>query len=323
MLTLPSYVLITPARNEAEFIELTLKSVVSQTVRPLRWVVVSDGSTDATDEIVCRYAALHTWIELLRMPERQERHFAGKVHAFNAGYARVKDLAYEAIGSLDADISFDEAYFAFLLGRLKEHPSLGVVGTPFRDDSMYDYRFVSIEHVSGACQLFRRECFEQIGGYVPMVGGGIDHVAVITARMKGWETRTFPEKISQHHRKMGSAQRGAVSAKFKVGVLDYALGGHPVWELFRAAYQLTRKPHVIGGLAILTGYTTALLQGHPRPVSKELVAFRRREQMQRLKKFLAGRWLRRQGVAKAPAVNAGVSGQTSSVPLESGFREQL
>lgn len=200
-MTLPVYVLITPARNEAQFIELTLKSVVSQTVRPLRWIIVSDGSTDGTDEIVNRYAADNPWIELLRMPERRERHFAGKVHAFNAGYARLKDLPYGFIGSIDADISFDQDYFSFLLGKLAEDSDLGLVGTPFKDDSMYDYRFVSIEHVSGACQLFRRECFEEIGGYVPMKSGGIDHVAVITARMKGWKTRTFTDKICLHHRK--------------------------------------------------------------------------------------------------------------------------
>ena len=95
MLTLPSYVLITPARNEAESIELTIKSVVLQTVRPIKWIIVSDGSTDGTDEIVRKYAADHPWIELLRMPERRERHFAGKVQAFNAGYARVQGLDYE------------------------------------------------------------------------------------------------------------------------------------------------------------------------------------------------------------------------------------
>ena len=112
MLKLPTYVLITPARNEAQFIELTIKSVVSQTVRPLKWVIVSDGSTDGTDDIVSKYAAEHPWIELVRMPERSERHFAGKVHAFNAGYARVKHLKYEVIGSLDGDISFDERFFS-------------------------------------------------------------------------------------------------------------------------------------------------------------------------------------------------------------------
>jgi glycosyltransferase involved in cell wall biosynthesis len=210
MSTLPTYVLITPARNEAEFIELTLKSVVSQTVKPLKWVIVSDGSTDGTDEIVGRYSALHPWIELVRMPERRERHFAGKVHAFNAGFALVKDLNWEVVGSLDADISFDEEFFSFLLGKLAEDPTLGLVGAPFKDSSMYDYRFVSIEHVSGACQLFRRGCFTEIGGYVPVKSGGIDHVAVITARMKGWKTRTFTEKICLHHRKIGTAERGTL-----------------------------------------------------------------------------------------------------------------
>ena len=289
MTNLPKYVLITPARNEAQFIELTIKSVVAQTVRPLKWVIVSDGSTDGTEEIVNKYVADHPWIELVRMPERRERHFAGKVHAFNAGYASVKHLDYDLIGSMDADISFDPDYFSFLLGKLAEDPALGLVGTPFKDKTIYDYRFVSIEHVSGACQLFRRECFEQIGGYVPVKSGGIDHIAVITARMKGWKTRTFTEKVCLHHRNIGSAERGALNAKFRDGTLDYALGGHPVWELFRTAYQMTREPYVIGGLALLAGYVTASMRRLERPISHELVAFRRREQMQRLKKFLSGR----------------------------------
>src|SRR6266481_6672836 len=110
MLMLPSYVLVTPARNEAQFIELTINSVVAQTVRPRKWAIVSDGSTDGTDDIVNKYAAEHPWIELVRMPERRERHFAGKVNAFNAGYARVADLNYDVIGNLDADVSFDEGY---------------------------------------------------------------------------------------------------------------------------------------------------------------------------------------------------------------------
>src|SRR5208337_4086242 len=133
MLKLPTYVLITAARDEAEFIELTIKSVASQTVRPLKWIIVSDGSTDGTDTIVSKYAAEYPWIELVRMPERRERHFAGKVHAFNAGYARVRDLDYEVIGNLDGDISFDEDYFSLLLGRLAEDSTLGLVGTPFKD----------------------------------------------------------------------------------------------------------------------------------------------------------------------------------------------
>src|SRR5437867_12941258 len=288
MTNLPKYVLITPARNEAQFIELTIKSVIAQTVLPLQWVIVSDGSTDGTDEIVNKYAAEHRWIELVRTPERQERHFAGKVHAFNAGYAKVKNLDYDLIGSMDADISFDPHYFSFLLGKLAEDPALGLVGTPFKDKTIYDYRFVSIEHVSGACQLFRRECFEQIGGYVPVKSGGIDHIAVITARMKGWKTRTFIETVCLHHRNIGSAEHGALMARFRDGIQDYALGGHPLWELFRTVYQMSKRPLVVGGLMLAAGYIWALLRRAERPISLEMVAFRRREQMRRLRQFLTG-----------------------------------
>jgi len=288
MPTLPSYVLITPARNEAEFIELTIKSMVSQSARPLKWVVVSDGSTDGTDEIVRRHAAQHPWIELIRMPERAERHFAGKVGAFDAGYSRITNLDYEAIGSLDGDLSFDEDYFSFLLERLAENPALGLVGTPFQEGSAvaYDYRFVNIEHVSGACQLFRRQCFEDIGGYVPVKGGGIDYIAVATARMKGWKTRTFTDKVSVHHRQMGTAQNGALKATFNAGVKDYALGNHPIWELSRTFYQMTRRPYLIGGVTLASGYAWALARRGERAVSSELLAFTRREQMHRLRRFL-------------------------------------
>lgn len=291
MLTLPAYVLVTPARNEARSIELTIQSVVAQMVRPLKWVIVSDGSTDGTDEIVKRYTAEHEWIELLRMPEREERNFAGKVYAFNAGEARVKELPYEVIVSLDADITFDSDYFSFLLEKLAADPTLGLVGTPFRETSneTYDYRFVSIEHVSGACQVFRRECFEAVGGYVPVKGGAIDNIAVISARMKGWKTRTFTEKFCLHHREMGTAQRSAWRARFKFGAKDYAIGNHPLWELFRTVYQMTKKPFLLGGLALGAGYVWASVRRAERPVSCELMAFHRREQMQRLKRFLTGR----------------------------------
>jgi poly-beta-1,6-N-acetyl-D-glucosamine synthase len=288
---LPSYVLITPARNEAAFIELTIKSVVNQTVRPTRWIIVSDGSADGTDEIVTRYLADNPWIELVRMPERRERNFAGKVRAFDAGYDRVKGIPYEVIGSLDGDLSFDNEYFAFLLGKLGENSALGLVGTPFQDgpNRTYDYRFVSVEHVSGACQLFRRKCFEDIGGYKPVKGGGIDHIAVLTARMKGWRTRTFTEKISLHHRPMGTAERGTMKARFKTGSQDYALGGHPLWELFRTCYQMSKRPFVIGGLTLLAGYVWAFATRAERPISPELVKFRRTEQIQRLRNFLSGK----------------------------------
>jgi glycosyltransferase involved in cell wall biosynthesis len=307
-MTLPSYVLITPARNEARFIELTIKSVVAQTVRSLKWAIVSDGSTDGTDEIVSRYAADYPWIELVRTPERAERHFAGKVHAFNAGYARVRDLEYDIIGSVDADISFGEDYFSFLLQKLAGDPALGLVGTPFREgeNQVYDYRFSSVEHVSGACQLFRRECFETIGGYMPMKGGGIDLVAVVTARMKGWQTRTFTERVCLHHRKMNSAMNQGLKLNFKWGQSDYRLGGHPAWELFRCFYQMRNRPYVAGGMLTLAGYYYALLSRRPRSVSAEFVEFRGKEQMQRLKEFFVGRLrLTKRAIPVAPGIISG------------------
>ena len=290
MLKLPTYVLITPARNEAQFIELTIKSVVSQTVRPLKWVIVSDGSTDGTDDIVSKYAAEYPWIELVRMPERRERHFAGKAHAFNAGCARVRDLEYEVIGNLDGDISFDEDYFSLLLGKLAEDSTLGLVGTPFKDRYVppYDYRFVGIEHVSGACQLFRRACFEEIGGYMAVKGGGVDLIAAISARMKGWKTRTFTDKVCVHHRAMGTAQDGVLRASFKIGVKDYALGAHPIWESLRVVYQMKNTPFLLRGVTLGAGYVWALVRREERPVPREFVAFRRREQMHRLRAVLKG-----------------------------------
>jgi len=281
------YVVITPVRNEAQFVELTLKSVVAQTVRPLIWVIVSDGSTDGTDEIVKKYASDHPWIELVRMPERQERNFAGKVHAFSAGYDRVRSLEYEIVVSLDGDISFDENYFSFLLGKLSSDTALGVVGTPFQEVSgqTYDYRFVSIEHVSGACQVFRRKCFEAIGGYQPVKGGSIDHIAVISARMKGWNTRTFTEKVCLHHREMGTAQTSVLKARFQSGIKDYTVGNHPLWELFRTARQMSFAPVIFGGLTLGAGYLWASLRGVERPVSDDLIDFHRKEQLRRLKAF--------------------------------------
>jgi poly-beta-1,6-N-acetyl-D-glucosamine synthase len=281
------YVLITPARNEGAFIEQTIKSVVAQTVTPVKWVIVSDGSTDQTDDIVIKYTTQHGWIELVRMPVRAERHFAGKVHAFNMGYKRIQKLKYAVVGSLDADISFDDPeYFYFLLKKFLEDPLLGIAGTPFREGSVqYDYRFSRKEHVSGACQLFRRECFDSIGGYVPLKAGAIDLTAVVTARMKGWKTETFTDKFCVHHRKMGSAKHHFIGATFRSGYYDYPMGVHPLWQLSRSFYQMSRKPFVLGGALLLAGYFWALLTRAPKLVSMEFVQFRRKEQMQWLKEY--------------------------------------
>lgn len=283
-----SYVIITPARNEAQFIDMTIKSVVRQTIQPAKWVIVSDGSTDGTDEVVKKYAAQHDWIELVSKPERRERHFAAKVDAFNAGYARVKDLEYEVIGNLDADISFDDDYFEFLMSRFAENPRLGVVGTSRREGKVtYPYRLTSVEDVSGACQMFRRACFEAIGGYRPLSFGGIDLIAVLSAQAEGWQTRTFTEKIYLHHRKVGSAQRtGFCERLLHTGRKDYLLGSHPAFEVFRSVYQMKNRPYIVGGVLMLVGYLWAMLRSVDRTIPEELMDLRRNSQMQRLKGIL-------------------------------------
>ncbi len=308
--SLPPYVLVTPARNEAQFIELTIKSLVAQTVRPVKWIIVSDGSTDGTDAIVKKYAVEHPWIELVRMPERQERNFAGKAHAFNAGCAAVRDLEFSVIGNLDADVSFDADHFEFLIAKFAEDARLGVGGAPFREESFqYDYRFSNIENVWGGCQLFRRACLDDIGGYVPVKGGCVDHIAVVSARMRGWKTKTFTEKVCVHHRVMGTAEHSGVAAKFRAGAKDYSVGNHPVWQLFRMFYQMKHRPFVVGGLALGSGYAWSMVRRVKRPVSNDLVAFTRCEQIQRLSRFL-GR-MARVKPGGAAIVSSTLSGKSS------------
>jgi poly-beta-1,6-N-acetyl-D-glucosamine synthase len=283
------YVLITPARNEETFIEKTIQSLINQTHLPLKWVIVNDGSTDSTASIISRYLPKYEWIEMIELPMRLDRSFVGKVNGFNAGYERVEHLNYEVIGNLDADLSFEKDYLEFLMGKFAEDLSLGVAGTIFKEEGGYSSDTDSFEgqtHVAGGCQLFRRKCFEQVGGYIPNRMGGIDWIAVTTARMRGWKTRSYREKWFFHHRSLGTAERNILESGFSYGEKDYYLGGHPVWELFRVVYKMTKPPYVIGGTVLGLGYLWALLCRTPRPVSDDLMKFHRGEQMVKLRAIL-------------------------------------
>ena len=293
MVTLPSYVLITPARNEADLIEAVITSVLGQTVRPLRWVIVSDGSTDGTDELVKKYASKHEWIEFVRAPEHGERHFAGKVAAFNAGYAKVKELRFDVIGNLDADVTFSSHdYFESLLDKFAQDLRLGVCGTSYEEEGViYPSRFTSVEDVFGACQMFRRECFDGIGGYLPVRSGGIDLIAFLSARKQGWQTRTFVELICQHHRKVGSGQHANTYERMlQTGRKDYMLGCHPLWQFARCAYLMKSRPYLAGGALMLMGYFFSMLSGVERTIPKDLRELRQKDQMLRLKRFLLRAW---------------------------------
>jgi biofilm PGA synthesis N-glycosyltransferase PgaC len=286
------YALITPAWNEAAHLPALIESVVRQTIQPVRWVIVSDGSTDRTDEIVRAAAQQHPWIELLRRERDTTRHFAGKAHAVNAAYRSLAALEFDLIGNLDADITLPSDYYEFLIARFIAIPTLGVAGTPFVEDAdkpeahSYAHGFADLNHVSGACQFFRRTCFDDIGGYVPMKRGGIDWVAVTTARMRGWTTRTFVEKACLHHRTMGTADRSLWRARFNHGQKDYLVGAHPLWQIVRSLFQMRNTPVIVGGLALLAGYLTAWALRKTSPVPAELRAFHRREQMERLHRLV-------------------------------------
>ncbi len=280
------YVLITPARNEEAFIGKTLDSMVSQTVLPEKWVIVDDGSTDSTAQLVKKYICDNPWIELVRRDQRPDRSFSRKVDAFNAGLQRVSSREFDVIGNLDADLSFDSEYLEFLMNKFAADPKLGVAGTPFLENG-YDSAKDSFEgenHVAGGCQLFRRQCFEEIGGYVGNQAGGIDWIAVTTARMKGWKTCSFPEKRFHHYRSLGTAERGMIASAFSYGEKDYYLGNSPVWQLFRVFYRSAKHP--AAGFALLAGYCWAALRRMKRPVSRELMYFHRREQMKKLRAIL-------------------------------------
>ena len=282
------YVIITPAHNEAALIGQTAESIAAQTMRPAKWVVVNDASSDRTREIIESHASRHDFIEVVNLERAAGRHFGNKVRAFNAGLDRVKHLAYDYVGNLDADMTVAPTYFAELLSRFTADAKLGLGGGMVHTSvgDKFVSQNVALDSVAGAVQLFRRECFEKIGGYRPMPGGGIDSAAEIAARMHGWETRTFPELRALEHRFTGTANASPVGASVKLGRRMYSLGYSPVFFCLRSLYRLFQPPLVIGSGALLYGYFSDAIQRKPQAVAPEVVRFLRQEQRGKLKRML-------------------------------------
>lgn len=277
-----SYVLITPARNEEAYIEETIKSIIAQTIRPLEWIIVSDGSTDKTDEIVESYTSRFNFIKLVKAENQEKRNFGSKVNAFRAGYEKLEIQDYGFIGNLDADVTFDKNYFECLFNKFEKNPKLGLAGgiIAVLVDGKYEKQINSLNSVAGAVQLFRRTCYEDIGGYIPLKSGGIDSAAEIMARMKGWQVQTFPEYLVLHHRRVGSSNQ--YRSMFKKGIVNYSLGYHPIFQIVSAIFRMKAKPYITGSMCILLGYFWAMICRHKRPISDELVKFLRSEQLQRI-----------------------------------------
>src|SRR2546422_1727582 len=204
-----TYALITPARNEEANIERTIRSVIAQSRLPKRWVIVSDASTDRTDDIVSRYAAHFAWIQFIRVNDQDgPRSFARQVFATNVGYTAVQSLNFQFLGVLDADVSFDSDYYERLLNELHRNPHLGITGGTILEDQGGQFRprmWNAERCVPGAIQLFRRSCYEAIGGYISLEFGGQDAIAIEMALMKGWEVKSIIDLPVLHHRKSGSA----------------------------------------------------------------------------------------------------------------------
>lgn len=279
-----SYVIITPARNEEAFIEKIIRSVVAQTVLPLKWIIVSDGSTDRTTEIVSRFAKKYSFIELVEKRNHDNRNFGSKVDAINAGYKLLADLDYSFFGILDADISFEPHHFEELLKRFQQYPRLGLAGGKVfrylngivtKINENYDY-------VTGCNQLFRRECYEEIAGYRRIRTGGVDTVAMIMARMKGWEVKSFPELRVLHHTKAGTKEASIHRARYREGIRDYYIGYHPLFFTARSIRRLLNQPVILGSLCSLFGYYRTWIFAPRRPVPHELVRYVQRDQIRRL-----------------------------------------
>jgi poly-beta-1,6-N-acetyl-D-glucosamine synthase len=281
-------VVITPARDEARNLERLYHSLASQTHRPVRWIVVNDGSTDESERLLDGLSSKCDWMEVINLPRRETRDFGAKANALNKGYQMAAGINFDVVGNLDADVSFGPDYLQYLMHQFEVDARLGVAGTPFTENG-YDSAEDSFEggsHVAGGCQLFRRACFDEIGGYVPNPAGGVDWIAVTSARMLGWRTRSFREKRFQHHRPLGTAERSVLASAFSYGEKDYYLGNSPVWQVFRVAYRMCKRPFFAGGIALLCGYVSAAVRRTPRPGSPELIRFHRREQMTKLRAII-------------------------------------
>jgi glycosyltransferase involved in cell wall biosynthesis len=283
----PLYVVVTPAHNEAQTLPRLIGCLTAQTARPGRWIVVDDASTDRTAEIVLEAQGRFPWIGLLSRQRDGERHFGGKAQGFNAGVDAALDVPYSYIANLDADVTFPPDYFAYLLGCLENDPRLGVVGTPFREDGFrgYDYRFTNPEHVSGACQLFRRACLDEIGGYQSIPTGGIDWVASTTARMLGWKTLTCRDRVLVHHRPLGTGNRHWGNLHLRQGRKDYMLGNGLGWETLRCFYQVRNRPFFVGAVLMMAGFLPCAIARPPRPISDRLRKFVHDEHAARLREL--------------------------------------
>jgi len=277
-----SYCVVTPAKDEEERIGLTIESMVRQVLKPLRWVIVDDGSKDRTAEIVQDAAEKHDWIHLVRTGvDRGRRLGPGEAEAFMLGYETISGLEFDIIVKLDADLSFGPEFFAGIVDKFESDPQLGLAGgTIYIEENGKEYRErVNPHHVRGATKCFRRECFEQIGGLY--IGLGWDTIDEVKAEMLGWKIRSFEDlKVIQH--RITGFNSGWLKRWWIFGKVCYILGYHPLYVLARGVYRFADPPYVLGGLTLIAAYLFSLVSRPPRPDEPEMRRYIRRQQVARL-----------------------------------------
>lgn len=287
----PTYVLITPAYNEGRFIGKTIEGVLAQTQLPLRWVIVDDGSTDDTWEIVSRSTERAGFIDACRRRRAAgDTYYGSNVYAILQGYARVRDLDFDFLGILDADMILEPRYYEQIFQRFEANRELGIAAGTYVEEigGRPVEAFIDRRSTPKALQVFRRACYEQIGGYVPCPNGGEDSYTEIMARMHGWQTWSFPELRALHQKPVGTGDgRSILRAKFRQGVTDYCLATHPVFMMAKCLRRCFReKPYGGAGLARLAGFAYGYLTRTPRQILDEARRYVRREQMVRLRASL-------------------------------------
>lgn len=273
----PAYLLISPCRDEAEFARRTLDSVVRQTHRPASWVIVDDGSSDATPELLAEYSAAHPWIRVLRREDRGGRSVGpGVIDAFYAGWEVAHPEAFEYFCKLDLDLDLPPRYFELLLARMEAEPRIATCsGKPYFPAT--DGRLVSEacgdEMSVGMTKLYRRSAFEEIGGFVRgVMWDGID---CHRARMLGWIAESYrdPELAFLHLRPMGSSHHGLLTGRVRHGAGQYFMGTGLLYMTASALFRMTRPPYLLGGLAMEWGWIRSWLCRAPRYEDEEFRRF--------------------------------------------------
>lgn len=280
------YVIITAAKNEERYIRKTIEAIASQNLPPKEWIIVNDGSTDKTEVIVKEFLENCKYIKLITRENRESRNFGSQVKSINYGLSFLTKKDYGFIGNIDADVSFEKNYFKNLIQKFIDNRKLGLAGGYLQEigkDLKFKMRRLnSFNSVPHAVQLFRKECFDEIKGYVEMPFGGPDTIAEISARMKGWEVRSFDDLIVYHHRKTSTAEN-RIRNLFKQGRMDNTVGYITLYEIIRCARRSFENPIIISSVVRLAGYFYSKLAKDFSPVPSSIIDYSKREQLKMLK----------------------------------------